>query len=245
MKKEKLLKALKTSVALLESGTVNYYWYQPMSCNCGIVAQTIMGATPNNLKLMLPTDKLKELYDNDLHLSSPTWSNMVYNFCPVTGEPLYDVFKILDNNGLSRIEIGHLEFLSDKKILERAKINTAKKYNGLAPKKVKKEIKEGGFLGFFKTKKIIEVGEITQSSNVPYYAAQSNLIAYLKAWIEILEEELSNKKSSGVISDTDADDQSCSIENLKEEKHQAIVNQDYERAAILRDKLSRIEKDSL
>src|SRR3989304_4581358 len=100
-KKEKLISALKVAINALETGAVHYQWDRQESCNCGVVAQAILG-----------TDlySLRRDFDEAFGVISPhmkrtdipidyTWKNMVNFGCSITGEPLLDILKRLKEAG--------------------------------------------------------------------------------------------------------------------------------------------------
>lgn len=55
-KKEKLLKALKTTIHALKNDTIFYNWTKPSSCNCGLVVQAITGMGSECLRQFIQVD---------------------------------------------------------------------------------------------------------------------------------------------------------------------------------------------
>ena len=48
-KKNKLIKSIKIAITALESDTVLYNWTEQNSCNCGVIAQVLLGVDKNEL----------------------------------------------------------------------------------------------------------------------------------------------------------------------------------------------------
>lgn len=122
--KTKLIDVLEKCIAALRAGSVGYNWHEQCSCNCGIVAQAITGKVH---------DKMKEGYLNkglvylEVNKIRCTWSNLVKEYCPITGESLLEIFNLFYSYGISREDIVHLEYLSDKKILAKSGIDVNEK----------------------------------------------------------------------------------------------------------------------
>lgn len=89
----------------LDAGTIQYDWQHAEQCNCGVVAQAILGITRAKL------DKFLSCYDEF------TWEGMVNEVCPITGRPTARIFAELHDAGLTRDDLIHLERLSDPKVL--------------------------------------------------------------------------------------------------------------------------------
>ncbi len=170
MSKLKLISSLQDAIKALENDSIEYDWWKTKSCNCGVVTQAITGlsaaAVDHSLGVLLK-------HNPDLKNGDVSWSTFVKEFCPITGEPVVSIFKKLHEAGLTREEILNLEYLKDKKILDRSGI-----YTGITWETV---ITQKKFLLFFKR---------TKEERVPfaYYEIKSNLIKYLRAWVGILKE---------------------------------------------------------
>lgn len=103
----------------LDAGTVEYSWWNPQQCNCGVVAQAILGISRSKL------DKFLDRYEGG------TWEGMVNEVCPMTGRPTARIFAELHDAGLTRDDLIHLERLSDPNVLAllpKTHIVTVKKW---------------------------------------------------------------------------------------------------------------------
>lgn len=147
MKKTKLIQGFRLILLALENKTIEYNWGRYENCNCGIVTQGLLNMSPDDIQRHMTNNKNSRLIPGAFF----GWSTQVQHFCSITGITNDKIFKSLFKVGLSTDDIIHLEYLSDKKILKRAKIWTF-----LTPN---------------------------------YHKKKKNLIKYLRAWIDILEEE--------------------------------------------------------
>jgi hypothetical protein len=111
----KLIKALRASADKVENGTSNYFWANPASCNCGILAQQVAGS-----------DVLRVDRNNGLE---GTWTGMVRrNACSLTGTPISQIIARLKEVGFKRSDFQELEHLANIKICKRAKIDRSPHY---------------------------------------------------------------------------------------------------------------------
>ncbi len=164
--KTKLITALRTCAKALEQGTFDYKWERPESCNCGILACSIMGKSI--------AEMATDLEPMRKQVTQPNWRFLVGRFCPVTGIPQNEIFKALFEAGLSQSDIIELEELSNKKVLSRMTMQKAYKIETIKPSIF------DAFLGKKETVKKTEVN---------YYSSKENTIAYMRAWADILTEE--------------------------------------------------------
>lgn len=114
-KENRLLPSLKIVVNSLEKDIVHYDWHQQQSCNCGLVVQAVLNATPNEVQMLFDYGKKYSYTTN--------WQEAVKDNCSITGIPMNDVFKTLYDLGLRPEDIVHLEYLNNRAILEIAKID--------------------------------------------------------------------------------------------------------------------------
>lgn len=101
--------ALERTIYNLENDVYKYNWADTESCNCGILARTILGG-----KTAIQTG----LFDSpsiDKELGCFTQ----YTHCLTTNLPLPEVFLALKNAGFSQKELIELEHLSNKNIIQR------------------------------------------------------------------------------------------------------------------------------
>lgn len=166
-RKQKLIKALKLVINNLKNDTANYEWNHQSTCNCGLVAQAITNLSQHELAELSHSmfDELDKKY-KDNKSTTISWQLAVKEYCPLTGEPLKDILKKLFQNGLTKEDMVHLEYMTNPAILKKSGI------------RVSKFPYFGKFVGsFFPIK--------------DYHSKQQNLILYLQAWVSILENEIS------------------------------------------------------
>lgn len=130
------IEALKKTIYNLENDVYEYNWDKFESCNCGILAKSIIGG--------------KDLdgcgYRNSPSLYGSGASAMFH--CLATGLPLPEVYQAVKDAGFTFREMRHLEVMTDEEILKKAGMSILSRL-------------------FFD---------------------KAHLIAYLKAWVSILEE---------------------------------------------------------
>lgn len=252
MKKVKLISALKTVIYNLEIGSVNYDWTKTSQCNCGLVSQAILGAGSGELNVLLSPviNHFNEQNPEKYKKGNPNWQEMVTERCPLTGEPMDVIFKMLYAAGMTREDIFHLENLSDPKILKHTNIVT-KGWVQTTTKTVTKRVNRGGLLGILGLKKTIHKQEKTQK-DIYYYAVQENLIKYLRAWVSILEEEGITPTATDLDSSLDISEEkvksatnpsskptisfeALTDQGLEDRLNKALAREDYETAALIRE----------
>ena len=196
-KKEHLIKSLSIAIEALENDTIYYNWRKQDSCNMGIVSQAVLGISTEELHT-----KRKKIFDNIPDDVSCTWKNAVKYGCPLTGKSNFQIMEDLENAGLSKNDIVHLEYLDNPGILSQSEIS--KEYIEKRIEIGSEEIRVKDKSNFFK--RIIGATKIEKRSiyktvrelDYPpaYYAEKSNLIKYLKAWVKILKGETSLEGNS-------------------------------------------------
>ena len=182
-----LLEALTVVLAALENDSIEYDPECKTQCNCGLLAQAI---TETN------SDQLYETYLYDLNNkylekygTYPSWTGLVSEYCPLTGEPSNELFKKLYEAGLSREDISSLEYLADPKIVESAKIIAEPRTITMSMEK-----KVGWWIF---SRRVVTL----QSQQVEHYHIRENLILYLRAWVDLLKNgECSSKMKYKTIS---------------------------------------------
>jgi hypothetical protein len=98
-----LIQALRSTAARLAAGA-NYQWGHFGQCNCGHLAQSLLG---------VGHAKLHEIAlegDGD-------WEMIANQHCPVSGRRIDSIVTDLLEMGLSTQDLGHLEKLSDERVL--------------------------------------------------------------------------------------------------------------------------------
>lgn len=251
-RKEKLIQALRVAIDALQNETIFYNWQKQDSCNMGVVAQAILNVDAQAI-LNVDAQKLKELRQplfNKLDSINQkrqqkkeetlghTWKNAIQQGCPITGENLPKIIKRLEECGMTRADMVHLEYLENPAILKLSGIQQVPTQKRIQVDTIQKQIPAGwlGILGLLGIKKTIQepVYEIKTTYQYPehYYAEKENVIKYLSAWLSILlDENMSIKHDENKHLETEL--------NLERELLLAVVNEDYEKAATLRDKITK------
>lgn len=242
-RKQKLIEALSLAIHALENNTIHYEWTHQESCNCGIVAQAVLGVNNVQLRDMWQGAlSVMNKHKRDEEKIDPTWQNAVKRLCPITGEPMADVFRKLFNAGLTKEDIVHLEYMNNVAILKRSGIDTSQKYYESRTKKVKRtettRVPHWFFLFRWLGGTVAKIEEtITNQSNkveVGYHTTKENLILYLKGWVAILKE--GGKYTTG---DSVA---GLSKVDLEQELINAVAEENYDYAVVLRDEINQKHK---
>lgn len=224
--REKLIKSLNIAINALESDIIHYDWTKQSSCNCGVVAQAVLGIEPSDLKLQLDPlfdpKTLSKRLDIKLENANPTWKNGVKAYCDITGQSKIEIFNKLFSAGLRIEDIAHLEYLENPAILKKANIKTSKTVN--EPVEKITYVRTKNFFGLNKTKKIVTYVDTPKEINYNYFTEKSNLIKYLTAWAEILKEDVNTEISSEV-----------SVDELYTRELIYVANEDFENATKTRD----------
>lgn len=100
------LEAIKQTIYNLENDVYEYNWTNADTCNCGVVARTIMGGVRANEAGFSNTPSI----DHDLTCFAG-WGH-----CLTTNLPLPRVFQELKDAGFSHQDLIELENLSNKKV---------------------------------------------------------------------------------------------------------------------------------
>jgi len=98
-----LVQALRSTAKRLSQG-VDYRWSHFGQCNCGHLAQTITALTP------------KALYEAAFDRAGD-WGEQARDYCPTSGLAMDHVLDQLFALGLEPADVGHLERLSDPRVL--------------------------------------------------------------------------------------------------------------------------------
>ena len=100
----KLIDALKATALKLDRQETEYRWTHMGACNCGHLAQHVTRLSAAELR-RLSQGKAGE------------WADQALEHCATSGIPMDDVIGELLELGLAPEDIGHLERLSDKRVL--------------------------------------------------------------------------------------------------------------------------------
>ena len=98
-----LIDALRLTAKNLSNGAY-HSWGHHGACNCGNLVQSVTKFT-------------KEEVLKYAHASTGEWTEMAQEFCPITNAPLKLIFCKLEDIGLTPTDIHHIEYLSDKEVL--------------------------------------------------------------------------------------------------------------------------------
>lgn len=100
------IEALEKTIYNLENDVYEYLWTNPNSCNCGVLAHTIVGELPSRTGY----------FDANSGLTGSFSRRAKYMN---TGLPMPLVFQSLKDTGFTHQELEELEFLGNPKIAER------------------------------------------------------------------------------------------------------------------------------
>jgi len=244
-RKETLVKGLRTAIDALKNDTINYNWNNQCSCNMGVIAQAILEVSFDELKVLNKplfkplNDVNKKLKETGEERIMPSWKNAVKYACPITGKNMPEIISILESKGMSRADIVHLEFLENPAILELSNIQKVETINQVQTGTEEKKVPSKNWflraLGY--TDKIeVPVYKLEKSYKYPsdYYQHKENVILYLSAWLNILTNENLEIK----VKDSADSYKELSI-NLEKELLHAVADENYERAADLRDIIAK------
>lgn len=165
------IEALRTAAKAIREGHF-YDWKKPHSCNCGIVAQVVLGMDTITAKTALA---LSIYAAKQAGVEGVTWIEMSSVLCPITGIPTDTIFRALHEAGFNRADLVALEVLSDPEVCRRANLT---KREGVKEKK--ETIKTGWFS---------KEERVTQAEVKGHYEIAKNAAAYMEAWADILEEK--------------------------------------------------------
>jgi hypothetical protein len=99
-----LIEALRKAAQQLRSGAP-YAWGHHGQCNCGHLIQVTTALSDQDIQRLA-------------HTGSGEWTELADDYCTVTGAPVDAVLHHLMELGLTPSDVQHLEFLSDKAVLQ-------------------------------------------------------------------------------------------------------------------------------
>ncbi len=100
-----LIDALRLTASNLRNGAY-HSWGHHGACNCGNLVQSV-------------TNFSKEEILSYAHTGIGEWTELAVEFCPATNAPLSLVFNKLQQIGLTPTDIHHIEYLSDREVLQQ------------------------------------------------------------------------------------------------------------------------------
>lgn len=99
-----LISALRTTADRLKNGA-HYAWGHHGACNCGNLVQVVCNLSQGEIIRYA-------------HTGTGEWTELAEEFCPVTDAPLTLVMAKLEQLGLTPTDIHHIEYLTDKEVLQ-------------------------------------------------------------------------------------------------------------------------------
>jgi len=99
-----LVNALRATAQRLKNGA-HYAWGHHGACNCGNLVQVVCNLTQGEIIRYA-------------HTGTGEWTELAEEFCPVTDAPLTLVMTKLEQLGLTPTDIHHIEYLTDKEVLQ-------------------------------------------------------------------------------------------------------------------------------
>lgn len=98
-----LIHALRETANRLRNGA-HYAWGHHGACNCGNLVQVITRLSQGEILRYA-------------HMGIGEWTELAESFCPVTNAPITLIMKKLEESGLTPTDIHHIEYLSDREVL--------------------------------------------------------------------------------------------------------------------------------
>ena len=99
----KLVSALRETASRLENGN-HYAWGNHGSCNCG-----------NLLQVLTPLDRKDILTIAQTGIGE--WTELADETCSTTNIPVNELLRVLQESGLTPVDIHNIEYLEDKMLL--------------------------------------------------------------------------------------------------------------------------------
>lgn len=99
-----LIQSLRETARRLRNGA-HYAWGHHGACNCGNLLQVITPLTEGEIL-------------HYAHLGNGEWTELAEEFCGVSNAPVSLVMSKLEQAGLTPTDIHHIEYLSDKQVLQ-------------------------------------------------------------------------------------------------------------------------------
>jgi len=193
--KTKLITALRTAAKALEDGTFAYNWKYPQSCNCGIIASTLMNKSISQLEQDLHRIELPK---GGGIKTTHTWRNIISHHCPVTGLSTNSIIRSMQEAGMTQSDIVQLEDLSNPEVLKRMNLGTKPEFKITGQKLVpQKEPIPRSFWQWL-TRRPVQYREFEVAENVfghvdipvtPKREKKEHTILYMRAWADLLTEQ--------------------------------------------------------
>lgn len=118
-----LINALRAAADIAEEDDRSYFWMSMTRCNCGLVAQQILGAHNKAGRELLEARVRGVLLEAQSILGFDCgWEQVgiAIDRCASTGTPLFVLTQKLLDAGFEHSDFRHLEDLADRRVRERA-----------------------------------------------------------------------------------------------------------------------------
>ena len=102
---QNIIQLLRTTAQSLEKSS-KYAWGHVGCCNCGHLIQSVTQLSSSQIIQIAQQSYLDE------------WTEYANDYCPTTGSQVEDLIHSLIKEGFDRSDIHHIEYLSDKKVLD-------------------------------------------------------------------------------------------------------------------------------
>lgn len=100
-----LVASLREAAKRLQSGA-RYYWGHHGACNCGQLLQVITTLSEGEIL-------------RHAHTGNGEWTELAEEYCHISGTPVGLLIATLEKAGLTPADIRHLEYLTDRHVLEQ------------------------------------------------------------------------------------------------------------------------------
>ncbi len=100
-----LIDALRLTATNLRDGAY-HSWGHHGACNCGNLVQSVTKFSKEEILVYA-------------HTGIGEWTEMAQEYCGATNAPLSLIFKSLEQIGLTSTDMHHIEYLSDKEVLNQ------------------------------------------------------------------------------------------------------------------------------
>ena len=100
-----IIQLLRMTAQSLEKSS-EYSWGHVGRCNCGHLIQSVTDLSSSQIIRIAQQSYLDE------------WTEYANDYCPTTGSQVEDLIHSLIKEGFDRGDIHHIEYLSDKKVLD-------------------------------------------------------------------------------------------------------------------------------
>jgi hypothetical protein len=122
----RLIQALRDTSDSLADGSAEYFWSRPSTCNCGLLAQRLLGISEAELTSKI--DRIAVLGGRFPRMRGRSWASMSNNWSQACGESCKQsglfveiIFGALSKVGLKPIDFLELEHCSNPLVINRVR----------------------------------------------------------------------------------------------------------------------------